>query len=225
MGPRAIFITDEICQVGGGGLSAPNDAAVYLVSLDGCAALIDAGCGDSSDMILANVEAAGTNPTQIEALLLTHCHYDHTGGAAYLRHCLGCRVVAHALDAPFIESGDDTVSAADWYGASLSPCVVDWKLDGEWEKFVLGDRIVSAIHIPGHSPGSVAYLVESQQRKVLFAQDVHGPLHPKLLSNATDYRRSLLCLLEVGADILCEGHYGIFEGREAVSEFIRRFVD
>ena len=56
---RAVPITDEICQVGGRGLSAPNDAAIYLVSVDGCAALIDAGCGDATDMILANGEAAG----------------------------------------------------------------------------------------------------------------------------------------------------------------------
>ena len=225
MGPRAIFITDEICQVGGSGLSAPNDAAVYLMSLDGCAVLIDAGCGDAEDMILANLEAAGTDPAQIEALLLTHCHYDHTGGAAGMRRRLGCTVVAHVLDAPFIESGDDVVSAADWYGASLAPCVVDRKLGGAREELTLGGRTISAIHIPGHSPGSVAYLVESQQRKVVFAQDVHGPLHPSLLSNATDYRHSLQRLLELDADILCEGHYGIFEGREAVAGFISRFLD
>ena len=225
MGPRALFITDEICQVGGCGLSAPNDAAVYLVSLDGHAALIDAGCGDATDMVLANVEAAGVSPAQIEALLLTHCHYDHTGGAADLRLRLGCTVVAHALDAPFIETGDDEVSAASWYGASLAPCVVDRKLGGAREELLLGGRTVSAIHIPGHSPGSVAYLVESQGRKVLFAQDVHGPLHPSLLSNATDYRKSLQRLLELDADVLGEGHYGIFEGRAAVAGFIRRFLD
>lgn len=225
MGPRAILITDEICQVGGRGLSAPNDAAVYLVALDGRAALIDAGCGDATDMILANVEAAGTDPARIEALLLTHCHYDHTGGAAGLRRRLGCTVVAHALDATFIESGDDEVCAASWYGASLAPCVVDHKLGGAREELTLGGRMVGAIHIPGHSPGSVAYLVESQRRKVVFAQDVHGPLHPSLLSNAADYRHSLQRLLELDADILCEGHYGIFEGREAVAGFIRRFLD
>ncbi|MGB7990291.1 MAG: MBL fold metallo-hydrolase [Candidatus Methylophosphatis roskildensis] len=225
MGPRALFITDEICQVGGSGLSAPNDAAVYLMSLDGCAVLIDAGCGDAEDMILANLEAAGSNPAQIEALLLTHCHYDHSGGAAGMRRRLGCKVVAHVLDAPFIESGDDVVSAAAWYGASLDPCVVDRKLGDARDELTLGGRAISAIHIPGHSPGSVAYLVESQQRKVLFAQDVHGPLHPSLLSNKTDYRHSLQRLLELDADILCEGHYGIFEGREEVAGFIRRFLD
>lgn len=225
MGPRAVPITDEICQVGGRGLSAPNDAAIYLVSVDGCAALIDAGCGDATDMILANGEAVGANPARIEALLLTHCHYDHVGGAAALRRRLGCKVVAHTLDAACIETGDHEVSAASWYGAHLERCAVDRKLSGAGEELVLGGRTINAIHIPGHSPGSVAYLVESQGRRVVFAQDVHGPLHPSLLSNAGDYRNSLLRLLELDADILCEGHYGIFEGRDEVAAFIRRFLD
>jgi glyoxylase-like metal-dependent hydrolase (beta-lactamase superfamily II) len=225
MARRAIFITDEICQVGGRGLSAPNDAAIYLLAVAGRAALIDAGCGDATDMVLANVEAAGVNPAQIEALLLTHCHYDHTGGAADLRRRLGCRVFAHALDAQYIEAGDNAVSAADWYGASLSPCAVDRKLTGDGGTIALGARAIDAIHIPGHSPGSLAYLVESHQRGVVFAQDVHGPLHPELLSNAADYRKSLQRLLDLDADILCEGHYGVFTGRASVAEFIRRFLD
>lgn len=225
MAPRAIFITDEICQVGGRGLSAPNDAAIYLLAVAGRAALIDAGCGDATDMVLANVEAAGVSPAQIEALLLTHCHYDHTGGAAALRRRLGCPVFAHALDALYIEAGDNTVSAADWYGASLTPCEVDRKLTGDGATIAIGDRAIDAIHIPGHSPGSLAYLVGSQQRSVVFAQDVHGPLHRELLSNAADYRRSLQRLLDLDADILCEGHYGVFTGRAAVAEFIRRFLD
>ena len=38
-------ITEEIFQVGGGGYTSPQDAAVYLVAWDGRAALVDAGCG------------------------------------------------------------------------------------------------------------------------------------------------------------------------------------
>ena len=69
------------------------------------------------------------------------------------------------------------------------------------------------------------YLTESEGKKVLFGQDVHGPSHPDLKSNVEDYQRSLRLLLDLYADILCEGHYGIFLGREKVSEFIGRFWD
>lgn len=224
MGPRAVPITDEIYQVGGPGLTAPDDAAIYLIGLPGHAALIDCGCGGATDLLLANVESAGVRPEDVELLLLTHCHFDHTGAARALRDRLGCTVVAHALDAGYIERGDDEVSAATWYGGRLQPCPVDRKLNSPREPIELGERTITAIHIPGHSPGSVAYQMPSAGRSVLFAQDVHGPLHPSLLSDAAAYQASLRRLLEADADILCEGHFGIFEGRQQVAEFIRRFV-
>ena len=87
------------------------------------------------------------------------------------------------------------------------------------------DRPLSrAVHIPGHSPGSVAYLTSSSGLKILFAQDVHGPLHPSLLSNAEDYLASLQRLIDLDADVLCEGHYGIYKGKENIARFVRSFM-
>jgi hypothetical protein len=59
---------------------------------------------------------------------------------------------------------------------------------------------------------------------VLFGQDIHGPLHPSLLSNRSQYRDSLKFLLGLEADILCEGHFGVYKGRENVQIFIRQFL-
>lgn len=224
MGPHALPITDEICQVGGPGFTAAQDSLVYLVATGGRAALIDAGCGLATDMLLANIEAAGVNPGSIDFLLLTHCHYDHAGGAAELRKRLGCRVVVHALEAVFVEDGNNDVTAARWYLGTMVPCPVDRRLTRSREEILLGKHPITALHIPGHSPGSVAYMVESGGKRVLFAQDVHGPLHPALLSNHEDYVASLQRLLDVKADILCEGHLGIIEGRDAVDGFIGRFL-
>jgi len=88
----------------------------------------------------------------------------------------------------------------------------------------LGDRNIESIHAPGHSPGSVVYLTESERKKVLFAQDVHGPLHSSFLSNHKDYIKSLKRLLSLEADILCEGHFGIYEGKNEVAKFIESFL-
>lgn len=224
MGPRTRFITSEITQVGGPGLTDANDAAVYLVQLANQAALVDSGCGRANDRLLANIAAAGVVPRQIRYLLLTHCHYDHTGGAAEIRRRSGCRVAIHALEAGYLESGDPNVSAASWYSDELDACAVDLRLS-DGDRIRLADRSIEVIHIPGHSPGSVAYLVESDDKRVLFAQDVHGPLHPMLLSNRTAYQASLRKLRALAVDILCEGHYGIFVGKPAIDAFIDRFVE
>jgi hypothetical protein len=54
--PRVIRITDEIHQVGGPELTAPNDAAVYLLNFDGHPALMDAGCGRATETLLSSIE-------------------------------------------------------------------------------------------------------------------------------------------------------------------------
>jgi glyoxylase-like metal-dependent hydrolase (beta-lactamase superfamily II) len=219
-----VRITDDVFQVGGPQLTAPEDAAIYLINFDGHAALIDAGCGRANEMLLRNIEAAGVKPDDIELLLITHCHFDHTGGAKALRDRLGCSVVMHELDAPYVELGDSEVTAASWYGSRLEPCAVDRKLAGKEAEIRLGERIIHAAHIPGHSPGSVAYVTTSEGLKIVFAQDVHGPLHPSLLSNAADYQASLQRLIDLDADVLCEGHYGIFEGKQDIVRFVRSFM-
>ena len=217
-------VTDEIFQVGGPGLTGGGDAAVYLIRFGAEAALVDAGCGETVGEILAGVREQGVEPSAIAYLLITHCHFDHTGGASRIRERLGCKTVAHELEAPFLESGDDAVSAAKWYGASLNPVPVDIKVEGDRREIPLGGRTVLALHVPGHSPGSLVYLTESEGKKVLFGQDVHGPLDPSLRSDPEAYGRSLEAMIALEADILCEGHYGIYRGKDDVREFIRSFL-
>ncbi|RLB19079.1 MAG: MBL fold metallo-hydrolase [Deltaproteobacteria bacterium] len=218
-------ITKEIFQVGGGGLSAPGDAAVYLIKVNDEAGLVDAGAGQATDRIIQNIRDTGVNPEQIRYLLITHCHFDHTGGVRDIKKYSRCQVIAHELEAPFLEQADQVVTAAKWYGARLEPFVVDRKIKGAKGQIILGDRVIEAVHIPGHSPGSMAFLMESEGKKVLFGQDVHGPLDSSLLSDRKKYIQSLKLLLSLEADILCEGHYGIISGKEKVKEFISSFID
>jgi glyoxylase-like metal-dependent hydrolase (beta-lactamase superfamily II) len=218
-------ITNEIFQVGGGRLTSSEDAAIYLVVTNGHAVLVDAGCGGSTDKLIKNIRLCNVTSDQVEHILITHCHYDHTGGVKGLKETLTRAVVtAHELDAIYLEQGDNTVTAARWYGAVIEPFIVERKLKKPEEEILLGDKVIKAVHIPGHSPGSVVYLVESEGRNVLFGQDVHGPIEPAIKSDRAAYQKSLELLLTLDADILCEGHYGIIEGREEVADFISSFL-
>jgi glyoxylase-like metal-dependent hydrolase (beta-lactamase superfamily II) len=220
----AVKITSEIFQVGGSGFTDSEDAAVYLVHLAGHAALVDAGCGRSQERLFRNISGCGIGPNAIEYLLITHCHYDHTGGIQGVRDRTKCTVVAHELEVPYLEDGNDEVSGAKWYGGSLTPSRIDLKITGDRQMIELGGREIQAIHAPGHSPGSVVYVMQSDGQKILFGQDVHGPLHPSLLSNREDYLRSLKLLISLQADILCEGHYGVIRGKDKVEDFIASFM-
>jgi glyoxylase-like metal-dependent hydrolase (beta-lactamase superfamily II) len=217
-------ILENLWQVGGSGLTGPGDAAIYLVRFGDSAALIDAGCGDGHPALLANVARCLPGSVPIRYLLLTHCHFDHTGGAEAVRHDFHCDIVAHKDDAVFLEAGDSEVTAASWYGCTMAPLTVDVHLAGEENVLAIGSGRVTALHRPGHSPGSVVYTARIQDRLVLFGQDVHGPVHPALRSDGTAYLKSLQQLVDLEADLLLEGHFGIIEGKAAVRDFIRSFI-
>jgi glyoxylase-like metal-dependent hydrolase (beta-lactamase superfamily II) len=217
-------ITSEIWQVGGDGFTSTEDAAVYLIGMDGRAAIVDAGCGNHGARLAENIHACGISPDQVDYLLITHCHFDHTGGAEDLRTRFNCTVATHERDAAALENGDSIRTAAHWYGTTMKPIAVDLKFRANRSQIALGNRQVEAIHTPGHTPGSVVYLVESDGQRVLFGQDVHGPLHDDFASDEKAYRQSLARMAELEADILCEGHFGIFRGADKVRDFIRSFM-
>ena len=217
-------VTDEIFVVGGGDLTSPGDAAIYLIHFGDEAALVDAGCGGAAKRLFRNIRGCDVMPDQTKYLLITHCHYDHIGGIPEIRDRTKCLVLAHDLDAHYMEKGDDVVTAAKWYGSSIGPIPVDVKWSGNQKNLDLGSRKIKALHAPGHSPGSAVYLTESDGLKILFGQDVHGPLDSSLLSNRDDYLRSLRMLTSLEADILCEGHYGVIRGKDEVRRFIESFL-
>jgi glyoxylase-like metal-dependent hydrolase (beta-lactamase superfamily II) len=217
-------IIPNLWQVGGGEFTAPGDAAIYLARFGDGAVLIDAGCSHAHARLVSNISECLPETIPIEYLLLTHCHFDHTGGAEAIRKRYGCRIVAHAMDASYLEKGDSEVTAASWYGTRMNPLVIDSKIEDDPHTIAVGNGTITAHHWPGHSPGSLVYTTEMDGHVVLFGQDVHGPLHPSLLSNPTDYQMSLKKILDLDADILCEGHFGIYRGKGNVRKFIQSFV-
>jgi len=218
-------ISNNLWQVGGEGLTAPGDAGIYLVRFDEIAILIDAGTGDGHRQLVKNIGDAIPPEVTIEYLFLTHCHYDHTGGAAAVRDQYDCRVVIHEKEASFLSAGDSTVTAATWYGTRMKPIDVDDQITGDPEVFTVGNGEITAIFCPGHSPGSVVYLSTIDSKRVLFGQDVHGPLHPSLLSDRAAYIKSLRRLLSLDADLLCEGHFGIYRGKNDIRRFIGSYLE
>lgn len=217
-------IRKNLWQVGGRGMTDPSDAAAYLVRLGEHAALIDAGSGRGHLQLVKNIAECMESGTKLENLLLTHCHFDHAGGAQAIREEFGCRIVAHELDAIYLQSGDDRVTGAARQNASAEPLSVDIKLEGRQAIVCVGDGTITAIHCPGHTPGSVVYTTEIDGELILFGQDLAGPLHSEWLSDEEQYLASLEMVASLKADVLLEGHFGIIESRLEVGEFIQNCI-
>ncbi len=217
-------ITDRVYLVGSSDITDPRDCSVYCVDA-GELVLIDAGAGVNAGQIARNIEMAGLDTGRLSTLILTHCHIDHIGGAAYFKERYGARIVVHELDAPALEQADPTRTGASWYNLRLNPLPPDTKVAGRQETLTFGDVKLVCLHTPGHTPGSMSVYMDDGGQRVLFGQDIHGPFLPEFGADLAAWRRSMQELLALEADILCEGHFGVYRPKEQARAYIERYLE
>jgi glyoxylase-like metal-dependent hydrolase (beta-lactamase superfamily II) len=219
-----ITVKEGIYCVGGSNLSHPNDGAVYLVDFGKDLVMIDSGTSKGFKKIIANILSTGLDPSRIRDLFLTHCHIDHIGSAHIFRERFSLRIVAHEFDSEPIERGDQVMTGASWYGESLPPTPVDYRLKGQREIFSYDEGELVCIHTPGHTPGSISIYLEKEGDKILFGQDIHGPFLESFGSDIDKWAISMKILLDLNCDILCEGHFGIYQPASKVREYIEGYL-
>jgi glyoxylase-like metal-dependent hydrolase (beta-lactamase superfamily II) len=168
--PYPITLVPGIHLLGG---LAP--AAAYVVDTSEGLVLVDSGLEPDADELKRDMAALGLNWRRIHAILLTHVHGDHSGGARYLRAATGARVYAGRDDAAILRVGQprDAFFSTFPMPAEFSPSAtpVDAELSDE-QVLPLGDVRFRILASPGHTPGSVCYLMERGQERVLFSGDV-----------------------------------------------------
>jgi glyoxylase-like metal-dependent hydrolase (beta-lactamase superfamily II) len=218
-------IVSGVYLIGGPNVTQADDAAVYLIDFQGDLVLIDAGAGGSSSQLVRNIEMLGLNPALVSHVILTHCHIDHIGSAPFFREKYGAKIIIHELDAKALETGDSIRTAANWYGTTFPPTKIDRKLNGAHEILKFGNEELHCLHTPGHTPGSIAVYLDRSGQRVLFGQDIHGPFHKAFGSDIEAWKKSMLALLALEADILCEGHFGIFQPRNKARAYIERYLE
>ena len=212
-------IIKDIYIVGGPDITDGRDGCIYLINL-GELILIDTGAGWSVDKTINNIQKLGFSSKDLNKVILTHCHIDHIGGVPEIKKRFGSKIYIHKLDAPPLETGDPILTAASWYQTSFPPTPVDVKFNLPEEVLTIGEQKIVCLHTPGHTPGSICIYLDKDGRRILFGQDLHGPLLSEFGSNLEDYGRSTKKLLDLDADILCEGHFGIYKTKKDVKNYI-----
>ncbi|QYC44168.1 hydroxyacylglutathione hydrolase [Nonomuraea coxensis DSM 45129] len=160
-------------------------------------AIVDTGIASSpAEGMAPALDAIGRRIEDVRWILLTHGHIDHVGGAHALWELTGrrARVVIHEADAPMLRSRrahveeylagrgrylDDPDGAAKV--AAATEAVISGEMEpdllvGGGETIPLGGGVTVSVHaIPGHTPGSVAYVIDGQDDVFVGdAVQVHG---------------------------------------------------
>ena len=216
--PYQVF--ESVYHVGGPGISGSGDCCIYLLDGGSELALIDTGCGRNFNDVCFNIVRLGFDPADIATILLTHCHIDHVGGATHFRREFGSMLVAHEKDCAPLETGDRLQTVAFLYGIEFAPLTIDRKLALEVDTIPVGGLTLTVLSTPGHSPGSVSAYLDIDGDRILFGQDIKGPFHPDLRADISEWRCTMSKLLQLQADVLCEGHSGVWRPACSVQWYI-----
>ncbi len=203
--------------------------------------LVDTNTPKSRKKLLEEIAKSEVKPGEIRYILITHCHYDHTGNLAELKRMSGARVAAGEKDAEIIAgrrpyAGPGDISPAGRLLRRIPPslleryqrfetCEVDLPLH---EGDVLEELGLAVLELPGHTEGGVAYY-HGENRLAFIGDMVSNFLNrpgPPFLSFSYDRRLildSMRRLAELDLEYAYPGHGTVIGPR--ASEKIARLAD
>ncbi|MBD8651138.1 MBL fold metallo-hydrolase [Rhizobium sp. CFBP 13726] len=177
--------------------SAETSVNAFLVNTGDKLVLIDAGTGDlmgpSLGKLVSNIEAAGYKVDQIDDVILTHIHADHSGGLVANGEPVFKNAILHVnyREAEFWLNADAEAKADRVLGPQIDQaerCVGPYVNAKKFETFADNAAPLpgfGSVLRAGHTPGHSGIILESQGKKIVFWGDVaHGDVlqydHPEV---------------------------------------------
>ena len=161
----------------------------WIVRRDGADRALVIDPGDEAPRLLGAIEELGVT---VEAILLTHTHFDHVGAVAPLARATGAPVYCPELEVPVLA---DIMRFVPWAGFGPYESYDADETVAGGEKLTLAGMEIDVIFTPGHSPGHVSYSIPDEQvllsGDVLFEEsigrtDLPGGDHATLLRSIAD---------------------------------------
>ena len=201
-------------------LGSLSPSVAYVIDSSEGLILVDSGLEADCTALLQQIKYLQLDPSRIKKVLLTHAHGDHVLGAMYLSRLTKAKVYGGKRDLDVLQIGgprEAMFSTYDMPDVQPHPTTIDVSLSGG-ETIELGDTRIEVIATPGHTPGSLCFLLERDDQRILFTGDTistitgdlgtYGTYLPsRFRSNAADYLASLKTLRNIAPpDILLPGH-------------------
>jgi len=220
-----VFVNSEFLEVGGARIYRLGGALVsahLLVDNDGLV-LVDTGLLGIADELGRLLKKIGRSPRELNAILLTHGHLDHTGGASRIQRETGALVWVHPADREHVAG---RVRYRGWArGCGLLECagraVMRFNPPEVTNEFVDGQRFpwwggLRVLHLPGHTPGHCGFFCErtgwllSGDVFASYRWSVHLP--PRILNREQDgVRASMEAVVAMDLGGVIPSHYDVLE--------------
>ncbi len=200
--PPATKVTDNIYFLGLGWVSAwAVDTSQGIIVIDA----LNNG-GEADKCIVGELRELGADPSRIKAVIVSHGHGDHYGGAKYLQDTFGAKIYMSEADWALAEKGaNNPANQAKGFGPVPRRDMV--VKDGD--TLTMGDTSIRIFITPGHTPGTQSLLIptryKGQPHTVVFHGGVTSSngLTPELHEA---YDRTIGRLIETAAQAGADGY-------------------
>ncbi|MCA9610863.1 MAG: MBL fold metallo-hydrolase [Myxococcales bacterium] len=199
-------------------------ANAHAVVGPGGAFLFDAGLERNAEALDQDLRAAGLDPGSLRAVILSHGHADHAGGARVFRERYGTPIVAARADGPMLRAGhndplcptdDDARGRVEEDGAeTFQPFEPDVWVDASVELGPLTGVHGRIVPLPGHTPGSLVVVLDEVAlvgdlfRGTVFTEGASVHFYMCDLEDNHADVRELLDALAPSAHTFFPGHFG-----------------
>jgi metallo-beta-lactamase class B len=198
-----------------------EDLACFLITTPEGHILINTGLADSTPLIRTSISKLGYRLEDVKILLTMQAHFDHVAAMSEIKRLSRAKLYATEGDAAALEDGGLSDPYFANRGGRFAPVKVDRRLrDGDVVE--LGGTELKVISTPGHSKGSVSYLMTAtdrgQKRTVAIVNigTVVMPLidNPKYPNIADDYKTSFARQKSLSPDIWVAAHASQYRMQE-----------
>ena len=205
------------------------------------AVIVDTGSAGEQQRILHGLRRFNVEPQRVALLLHTHGHTDHAGSTRALKEQLRVPAAVHAADAGKMRVGDSGPLIPLRFSSRVLSLFLDPRFPPVEPDLLIEEGFslrefgipATAVHTPGHTPGSISLLFDDGRAiagDLMMGGSLGGAYHASdpgyhyYAEDLTELRRSIRKLLDRGAKTIYLGHGGPLEAGRVRERFAPDFV-
>lgn len=167
------YAVEPFCIAGNLYYVGNRDVSAHLIDTGQGLILLDTAFPQTVYLLLESIRRLGYDPQEIHTIVHCHGHYDHFGGTRAIVELTGARTALGERDIEILTDRPELSWAPEYGVPFYETFAVDLPLrDGD--VISLGTTAIECVHIPGHTPGAMAYFFQVEEGGRAYTVGIHG---------------------------------------------------